>query len=69
MCYRLGRPVDYAGQNLGDFEFADILCCGVTRAQFYRQYGGDEHGPAGHPFDFFRPEEDVWKHKKRKYTI
>jgi hypothetical protein len=66
MCYRLGRPVDYAGQELGDFELADILCCGVTQAQFYRQYGGDEHGPVGHPFDIFKSEEDVYGPLKKR---
>ena len=63
MCYRSGRPVDYAGREIGDFELADILCCGVSRAQFYRQYGWDVnslHGPAGHPLDIFRPEEEVY---------
>ena len=65
MCYRSGRPVDYAGQDLGDFELADTLCCGMSRAQFYRQYGEAKYGPVEHPFAIFQPEEDVWKHKKR----
>ena len=53
-------------QEISDFELADILCHGVSYAEFIKEYGKCQDDIQGYSFDFFKPEPDVYGPLKKR---